>query len=488
MEKIDFLIVNPPNPKETYGVLRDELSGIEPPLWCALHAAYIRNKGFTVAIIDAEAENLSLSATAEKIIEINPLLVDMVIMGTNPSASSTPKMSAASILLDALKEKAPLIKTVLTGLHPSALPVRTMRDEKTDFLVCQEGFNSLLKLLRALKNGGEDYEKIEGLCYKKGGEIFSNHPVPFTEELDEIPFAAWDLLPMEKYRAHNWHCFDSLDRRSPYAVIYTTLGCPFKCSYCPIHAFYGKAGLSQRSPENVVGEIDLLVKKYGVRNIKIMDELFVINEKRLERICDLLIARGYDLNIWAYARVDTVKERFLEKMKKAGINWIAYGIESADENVRNGVSKKISQNKIDKAVKMTHAAGINIIGNFMFGLPDDNIESMSATLSMAKNFNFEYVNFYVCMAYPGSRLYDESVRSGVEFPKEWQGWGQYSYECLPLPTKYLKSAEVLKFRDEAFRAYFSNPEYLDMVQKKFGSSAAEHIKVMLKKNIQRRYV
>ena len=439
-------------------------------------------------ILDADAEGWPPEETAAKIIEIDPVLADIIVLGTNPSASSTPKMSGVHILVDELKAAAPDLKVVLGGMHPSALPERTMEEEKADFVCKEEGFYTILQLLEVLTSGGDPSEiKIPGLWYRKDNGVFSNEPVPFEDDLDTLPQAAWDLLPMDKYRAHNWHCFNDLTKRNPYAVIYTSLGCPFRCSYCPVQAFYGKPKLPFRSPENVIEEIDLLVKKYNVKNIKIMDELFVYKEDRVQRICDLLIERGYDLNIWVYARVDTIKESMLSKMKKAGINWIAYGIESANAVVRKGVNKTLNEERIRQAVDMTHAAGIHIIGNFIFGLPDDNMETMRETLSLAKNFDLEYVNFYICMAYPGSELYDEALKSGVKMPDEWHGFGQYSYESLPLPTKHLEPSQIIKFRDNAFKDYFSDPVYLDSIRRKFGEKVVTHIKDMLKKELKRKY-
>jgi radical SAM superfamily enzyme YgiQ (UPF0313 family) len=488
MKKVDLLLINPSNRKQTYGELNDIISGIEPPFWCGLLAAFIRKYGYNVMIIDADAEGWTPGYTAERIIELNPLLTNIVVLGTNPSASSTPKMSGVRELLNVLKNGAVQIKVVLSGLHPSALPERTFKEEKADFICQGEGFYTILRLLEILKAGKnpEDF-KIEGLWYRKEGKIISNSPAPLFANLDELPFVAWDLLPMEKYRAHNWHCFEDLSHRSPYAVIYTSLGCPFKCRYCPIHAFYGKPGVRYRSPERVLEEIDLLVKNYNVKNIKFMDELFVLKENRVTRLCDLIIERDYRLNIWAYARVDTVNERLLEKMKKAGINWICYGFESANELVRMGVDKGTKQRQVKKAIEMTRSAGIYILANFIFGLSDDSLETMNQTLHMAKEFNFEYVNFYVCVAYPGSQLYQEAIRKGVRLPEVWHGFGQYSYETLPLPTKYLQPEEVLMFRDRAFKEYFSNPEYIEMINKKFGANVVRHITEMLKRKIQRKF-
>ena len=489
MTDLDILLINPGARSQVYGKLGSSLSGIEPPIWCGLIAGFIREKGYSVKIIDAEADNLSPEDTAAKISEYNPRLAGIVVLGSNPSASSTPKMTAVGEVLTALKKDAPHIKTFLSGLHPSALPEQTLREEKVDFICQGEGFYTILQLLEELKEneGATDYD-ISGLWYIKDNEVISNPPAPLIEYLDELPFVAWDLLQMDIYRAHNWHCFDHIEQRDRYAVIYTSFGCPFNCTYCNIHAMYNdKPGIRYRSPEKVVEEIDFLVKNYNIKNLKILDELFVLNTNRVMHICDLIIQRDYKLNIWVYARVDTVNEFLLKKMKQAGINWVAFGFESASNQVRNGVSKKFNHDSVQKAIEMTRAVGINIIGNFIFGLPDDNLETMRETLDMAKKYNFEYVNFYTAMAYPGSKLYHEALQKGIKLPEQWHGYSQYGEDTLPMPTKYISAAEVLRFRDSAFMEYFNNPKYLEMIRDKFGQNVVEHIKGMLNHKIYRKF-
>jgi len=487
-EPLDLLLVNPGARAQVYGKLSSSLSGIEPPLWAGLIAAFIREHGYSIRIIDAEAENWSPEDTAEKVAEYNPLLAGIIVLGSNPSASSTPKMTAAGELLRDIKKKAPRIKTIIGGLHPSALPEQTLREEEADFLCQGEGFHTILHLLEVLKSGKEARDsQIPGLWYTQNGKVIASPPAPLVNP-DELPMAAWDLLHMDKYRAHNWHCFDHIHQRQPYAFIYTSLGCPYNCSYCNIHALYNdKPGIRFRSPEKVVAEIDQLVRNYKIKNIKFMDELFAIREDRVNRLCDLIIQGGYDLNIWAYARVDTVNEPMLKKMKQAGINWLCYGFESASRKVRSGVAKKTEEEITKKAIEMTQAAGIYILGNFIFGLPDDDLGTMQETLDMAKEYNFEYVNLYMAMAYPGSQLYQEAIKQGLRLPETWHGYGQFSEEAMPLPTKYLSAAEVLRFRDNAFKEYFSNPKYLEMVEQKFGKEVVEHVKDMLKHEIRRKY-
>ncbi len=117
-------------------------------------------------------------------------------------------------------------------------------------------------------------------------------------------------------------------------------------------------------------------------------------------------------------------------MKQAGFNWIAFGIESANRKVRQDVSKRIAQEKIQKDVKMTCAAGVSIIGSFIFGLPENDFKTMQQTLNMAKELNFEYVNFYAAMAYPRSELYNDALQKGIKLSEKWHGYAQYSEETL----------------------------------------------------------
>ena len=227
--------------------------------------------------------------------------------------------------------------------------------------------------------------------------------------------------------------------------------------------------------------------KKGVKNIKIIDEMFVLSKVHVEGICDKIIERGYKFNFWAYARIDTIKDiNLLKKMKQAGINWLALGIESANPDVRNGAEKKMRVKDIKNVVKAIRSAGIRVIGNYIFGLPEDNLKTMQETLNMAIDLNCEFANFYCAMAYPGSRLYDIAIKEGWELPKEWHGFSQHSYEMVPLPTKHITAREVLKFRDDAFHKYFENPDYLNMVQQKFGSEVERHIREMTKTRLKRR--
>lgn len=470
----DIVLINPGDRRRIYQGLGAGLAAIEPPFWVAVLAAYLRQEGFLVAVIDANAENITPEETALRAAKLKPLLSCVVVYGSQPSAS-TQNMTVAGAICRALNDES-IGRVALAGLHPSALPGRTLSEESVDFVIAGEGPESLRVLLAELATDKPDFSRVPGLWYRDGSDICSNARAALISDLDSyLPIAAWDLLPMDLYRAHNWHCFDDFEHRSPYAAIYTSLGCPFSCVFCCINAPFGKPGIRYRSPERVVDEISLLVETFGVKNLKIVDELFVLKEEHYMAIVERIIARKLDLNIWAYARVDTVKPENLARMKQAGINWLALGIESASPSVRAGADKRMQVPDIAAVVSSIRNAGIRIIGNFIFGLPDDTRETMEETLQLAIELNCEFINFYCAMAYPGSRLYDIALEEAWALPAEWQGYSQHSYDMLPLPTRSQSAAEVLRFRDEAFHRYFTNPVYLDMLGHTFGTSVREHL-------------
>jgi anaerobic magnesium-protoporphyrin IX monomethyl ester cyclase len=479
-EGVDVLFINPGDRKQIYQALSDEFPAIEPPVFAGLFATYLRLKGFSVAILDSPALEITADEAAFRATkDYKPKLIVIVCYGLQPSAS-TQNMTAAGETAKRIKCINPNIDILMTGTHPSALPEQTMREEAVDFVCDSEGPKTILNTLEAINSNKTDFRNIPSLWSRHGDTVVApKSKEPLIVDLDnEMPGIAWDLLPMEKYRAHNWHSFDHIENRSPYAAIHTSLGCPYKCHFCCINAPFGKSSYRMWSPEIVVSEIDLLVEKYGVKNIKFVDEMFVLNKRHVLGICDLLIERDYDVNIWAYARVDSVQEEFLDKLKAAGINWLCLGIESGSEHVRDGADKIYGNNEIKDVVRRIQEAGIYIIGNYIFGLPDDNLERMQQTLELALDLNCEFANFYSAMAYPGSPLYQDAVRIKTPLPDSWKDFSQHGYNAKPLANQHCSAAQILEFRDRAFEQYFSHEPYLDMIRNKFGNNVLKHIKNM----------
>lgn len=488
----DVLFINPGDHKKTYQDLSKEFTAIAPPTWASLLANYTRNKGYATAIYDVNVEGWDENNAEHLIDYFNPDLIVLMVYGHNPSASTQTMPSAGKIASD-LKKYDKNIPIAMGGTHPSALPERTLKEEDIDFVIQGEGAYTIDGLIKYLKAKG-DINNIRGLWFREGNCIKFTSPAPLIEDLDkELDSYAWDLLPdLNNYRAHNMHCFqyfensnkeDFSDVRSPYATLVTSLGCPYSCHYCCINAVFKKPSIRYWSIDKVVSWIDELVNKYKVRNIRFDDELFILSPKRVEKFCDAVIERDYSLNIWVYGRVDTIEEPLLKKLKNSGVSWICLGIESGSERVRNSVNKNIKKD-VTETVKMIQANGIYVLGNYMFGLPEDDFSTMEETLKLAMDLNCEFANFYSVMPYPGSKLHEWASKHGY-LPERWESFSQHGFKTQPLPTKHLSAKEVLKFRDEAFYKYHKNPVYLEMIGKRFGKKVKEHIEKMVSVKIKR---
>ncbi|NCX94525.1 MAG: radical SAM protein, partial [Gammaproteobacteria bacterium] len=199
------------------------------------------------------------------------------------------------------------------------------------------------------------------------------------------------------------------------------------------------------------------------------------------------IDQDFGSNMWAYSRIDTVREDALELFKRAGVNWLTLGVEAGNQLVHQEVSKgSFKEINIRDVCKTISNANINIISNYIFGFPEDTRETMQETLDLALELNTEMVNMYPCQALPGSPMYYTAKRNGWALPDSYEGYAFLSYESQPLPTKYLSAAEVLRFRDDAWRKYFSNPTYLNLVERRFGPQERQNVENMASIRLKRK--
>lgn len=502
IKKLDLLLINPGDRKEIYQSLGSTgISAVEPPVWVGLMASYMFKKGYAVEIIDANAEDLLPKEVAERVKSAEPALVAVVVYGHNPSAS-TQVMPSARRICSAIKNLAPDQKIIMIGGHVAALPKRTLLEETTDFICTGEGPITLAELIQCLKaTGPVDKSKVRGLMYQENSFVLATPSAPNITNLDEeMPGVPWHLLPMNKYRTFNWHGL-GYPTRKPSASIYTTLGCPYRCKFCCIQAPFreGEKALGLKpevnsyrfwSPEHIVGEIKFLVENYGVKHIKFADEMYFLNARHNNAISEGLIREGLGdwLNIWSYARVDTIKnDRMIDLARRSGMRWFCFGIESASEYVRNDINKGYQQEDIFRSIEKSRQAGINVIANFIAGLPEDNPDTLKENLAMALELNTEWFTIYSAMAYPGSELYRRAEWEGWRLPDSWIGYSQHSEETLPLSTKYLTGGQVLAFRDYAHQRYFTNPPYLAMIEKKFGLPGVKIINEMMSRKLVRKF-
>jgi anaerobic magnesium-protoporphyrin IX monomethyl ester cyclase len=226
---------------------------------------------------------------------------------------------------------------------------------------------------------------------------------------------------------------------------------------------------------------------FGVETLRLSDEMFFLNRRHYIPILQGIIERGLKFNMWAYARVDTIRSDQLQLFKKAGINWLCLGIEAGNENVRLDIEKgRFHDVNIRTVVKMVEDHGIEVLGNYIFGFPTDTIETMTQTLKLAMELNTAHANFYPCQALPGSPLYFTAKAEGWELPSQFEEYAFLSYECKPLPTHHLSAADVLRFRDDAWHQYFANPSYLNLVAKKFGPEQRRNVEQLSQIHLRRR--
>lgn len=505
--KLDVLFINPDSSAKAYQDLAKVYAAIEPPTWSLLLAESCRSKEFGVGILDADAERLSLDAAVRRVKDIDPRLVVMVVYGQNPNSGTT-SMIGALALARALKQNHPEYVICFVGSHTSALPMEVLSYDCVDIVLLNEGVYALHNLLKS--NLKEDLAHIRGIGYKKrgpGGDVVPtlNPPqgvVPQERMDEDMPGYAWDLLPyrekpLDLYRAHFWHAEFDHAKRTPFAAIYTSLGCNFGCDFCMINILNrvnnsegvsaaDSRGMRFWSPEWVGREFQKL-SDLGVRTLRISDEMFFLNRKYYVPVLQQVIDRGLDFNMWTYSRIDTVRRDYLDLFKKAGVNWLALGVEAGNQLVRQEVSKgSFKEVNIRDVCKTIGEADINIISNYIFGFPDDTMETMQETLNLMLELNTEMANMYPCQALPGSPMHQMARKNGWKLPDSFEGYAFLSYECQPLPTKHLTAAQVVKFRDEAWQKYFTNPAYLDLVERKFGAQERKNVQDMASIRLKRK--
>ena len=509
----DVVFINPGNAKGIYQDLANDYSAIEPPTWSLLLAESMRSVGFKVKIFDINAERLNTKEAVSKLGDLKSKLFCFVVYGQNPN-SGTVNMSGATYISNELKKVGNKTTTCFVGSHISALPYEVLINEKSiDIILCNEGVYSLRNLLKLNTDELKDLNKLEnikGIGFRKDNKPFLTMPEKIVpqEKMDiDLPGYAWDLLPynekpLDLYRAHFWHAEYDHNKRSPFAAIYTSLGCMFKCEFCMINILNREdndpIGNAQNyskmrfwSPEFIIKEFDKLVGM-GVSRIRISDEMFLLNKKYYKQLCNLIIERGYGekLSMWAYSRIDTIKDaEQLKLLKKSGIKWLGIGIESGDKNIRLEVTKgKFENVNIRDVIKLAHENGIEVIANYLFGLPKDNLDTMKKTLDLSLELCTVAWNAYAVMALPGSAMYKQAIENNHQLPTTYEGFSFHSYDTLPLPTEFLKPHEILKFRDEAFHKYHTHKPFLEKVKKRYGQIAVDNILEQTKIKLKRRIV
>lgn len=507
---MDILFVAPGNSSAIYQELSNDISAIEPPTWALILAQSCRSKGHGVGILDVNAERMSNEEAYDRIHFLAPRIICFVVYGQNVNAGTT-QMSGAISLANHIKSKGNITPICFVGSYVQAVPKKALEDEPSiDFAFTNEGVYALWQLLDLDEVNVKQLDQIEGIVWRKNGHVVMNPPsalVPNDRMDIDMPGYAWDLLPFKEkpldlYRSSLWHARFDEDARGPYAAIQTSLGCKFGCGFCMINivnrndnAEIGVAsnysGMRFWSPEFIIKEFDKLVEM-GVRVIRIIDEMFLLNKNYYVPLCTMLKERGYGdiLNMWAYSRIDTVADpAMLDLVRDAGIKGLCLGIESGNRKVRLEVTKgKFQDVDVERVIRQIHDAGMEVLANYMFGLPGDNLATMQQTLDLSLKLCTSGWNAYAAMALPGSHLYKMAIDNGYPLPRDYSGYSFHSYDTQPMPTKACSAAEILAFRDRAFHIYHEDPRFLARIERLFGPKAVATVKKMASVKLRRRIV
>lgn len=371
---------------------------VEPPLGLAYISAVLENHQFKNKIIDANA----LRLTNKEILREIP--ADTKLIGLYLNSFS---YTNCQKLVKRIKAERKNSIIILGGPLPSAADsFQLLKEIEVNGLIRGEGEYSFLGIAKNIRENRLPFEgELSGLTYLKSADEIISNPVERISDLDNLPFPAFHLLPP-------FSTYKTRSRKRPVAAMITSRGCPFECTFCSKDIF--KRMVTYRSASNILKEIDFLVKNYGVRQIDILDDNFASNKARFVEILDGIIEKNYGLalNFQSGIRTENIDEAILIKMKKAGVYKLAFGIESADENVLRIHKKRLDLKKVEAVVKKAKELGFVVYGFFIIGLLGETEEAFEKTLAFAKKCDFDIANFCMAVPFINTELYNMVKQRG----------------------------------------------------------------------------
>lgn len=433
--KVTFL--NPPQTNSKYKFL----GVVAPSLGIGYMSAVLEQNNIDVDVLDASALELTYDEIGEEILKRNPDIVSI--------SALTPTIGVALDSADKIKQVKPNTIIVLGGYHPTFEFQSVLEEESVDVVVRGEGEYTLLELVQTIENNG-DLKKVQGLAFhdKTDNSLVVTPDRPIIENLDELPFPAFHLFPMEKYRI--------LNITTNVATIITTRGCPMQCSFCSSAALHGHK-LRRRSVENVVDEVEMRLKEQNIDTIAFMDDTFTLNKRFVREYCSEIKRRG--LKFWwgCTSRVDTLDEELLQTMKDAGCITIFMGVESADQQMLEKMNKNITVTKTENAFKLARKVGIRTIASCVIGMPEDTHKSINQTIDFVKKLNPNYALFSLATPYPGTRFYNETFKKNLIKIKDWS---KFTLIDPVLETIDCSGQELRKIQKKAFLKFYLRLGYL----------------------------
>lgn len=415
----------------------------QPPIGLALIAAVLEREGYPVTVLDANALRLQPK-------DLAPLVTDVDVVGLT---AMTPTVGAAVSIARHLKQANPELTIILGGAHATLLPEETLATApEIDIIVRGEGEETIIELLQALE-AKQPLDNISGISYRTTGKVI-NTTARFTNvDMESLPFLAYHLLPVQKYKPHPPH-----GRALPFAALVTSRGCPYHCAYCSKPIFGNK--FRAQSPERVVEEVAYLKEKFGIKEIAFYDDVFTLNKKRAYAIADGIIKKDLRVHWTCETRVNLVNKELLRRIKQAGGYAIAYGVESASQEILNTLGKGVTLEQVEEAVRLAQEVGLQTIGYFMIGSPGESPETIGKTIHFAKKLKLDFAQFAVTTPFPGTELYDLYLEAGGDnIP--WENFIYAGTDRQVVPTKsQLNSSDLQYWTRRAYREFYLRPSYL----------------------------
>ena len=400
-----------------------------PPLGLIYVAGALEKADFQVELIDNYLLRKPLDYIKSEVKRLEPEIVGI----TCGSVTYQPCIETAK----AIKEVLPSCKVVVGGWHPSYLPDSMLQHPEIDYVIMGEGERAIVELANCISKGDvSSISKIAGVAYRNNGIVVANAPV-LIKDLDEIPFPARHLLPMDQYLRK----MEFLDA-SPVDTINVIRGCPYNCAFCDTKGLWGSKCRSF-SPSRIVDEIEHLVNNFGTRGLYFIGDNFTINKKRTIEFCNLLKSSGLDVEWICDTRADLISQDLLKEMRSAGCRTIWFGVESGTPHILKKLNKGVSLEQTEKAFKLCREEDIRISCSLMLGIPGETISDINVTFKFAKKLNPDWIHFNIFVAYPGSSLYDEVMQNKlyerVENFVAYVKTDEFNYELLlKLQRKFLK--------------------------------------------------